>query len=388
MAFNVDDFAGGRARSAVGDEGCVQSNTADTLNFAAPTILGTISGVVADVSVTVTKHVFFVPGVVVQLTHPSDTELSVMVEVADVVEVSPTESRLDIVKGQVFGAGFVGGGVSVAQNFLRPEVVYGTSADPLHFSALYFSVTPDGVLALQDVAVPGALWVESQWKGYKAALGGDFSGQPALTVYDNTQDTLVFNTGSAKSTTDDLVLAVAFDYTVDAPFASRVPVWRMTALSRGMTTTLEPTLDYERKGTPWYGHNPLVQDDAASALGGGWTPADVGIKVTTPGLVDFWAKAGALDVTGEVLTVLTPTPMVVNEHAGKFLNPNQNQVALFKILSNTATSIPVDAPMGGMFSVSELAYVIGPRVAVKYERALAQMKKFVNSDVRLHIIFE
>lgn len=347
--------------------------------------MSSVVSVVANTSLTVLKHIYLVPGVVLQLTHPTDVDSSVMVEVEAVTPVSATEARLDILPGYTFGTDFVGADVSVAQNFLRAEVLYGSTSDPLHFGASY---TIDGV-TYQNVQVTGARWVENQWKGYKAFLGGDFDGGGAVDIVSNMPDFLVIATGGGQSLTDDLVVAIAKDYSGGPAFADRVPVWKLTSLGRGLTTTLEPSLDLERKGTPWYGHNHLIGDEYASPInGGGWLPYDVGLKITTPNLVTLFAKTVSLSNDGLTIGLAVVTAMTTNALAGSWINPNRNQTQLFKIVSNTANTVTVDAPADAVFSASEVAYVLGPRVAVVYERVLAQLKKYVNPDVRIHLLFD
>lgn len=382
--FNVDAFSGGRARSSVGDEGCVVANTETQLNMKTPPpALSEVASLVANTSLTVTKHIFFVPGVVLELQHPVDTELSIMVEVSAVTSVSPTDSRLDILPGYVFDATFVGADVSVAQNFVRPEVVYGSAAVPLHFLADYTV----GAVTYQNVQVPGARWVENQWAGQTICLGGDFDGAGTLPVFGNTGDHLIIITGGGLSTVDDLVLSIAQDFSVATPYASRVPIWKLTALGRGVTTLFEPTLDMERKGTPWYGNNHMLGGGQGQPLGNTFTAKDTGVTITTPNLVDLRGKAVSLSNQNKTLTLSLPTDMVPFTLAGKYLNPNQNQTDLFMIVSNTADTITVESPMDGAFEASEVAYVIGERVAVKYQRLLSQMQKYVNPDARLHIFF-
>ncbi len=384
--FVVDEYKGGRARSSTGDEVCVVSNTTDTLNTADPVILSEVLSVSAGppVSIVVTKHMYFVPGIVLQLTHPVDPLLSIMVEVRAVTEVNATDARLDLLAGYEVDPGFVGAGVSVNQNFLRAEVVYGSAAEPLHFGAAY---TVDGI-TYQNITVPGALWTGHQWAGQKICGGLDLDGMGSTAIIGNTADALIIATGGGLSTVIDVQVAIAPDFTTDVPFASRAPVWLLTTLGKGVTTLLEPTLDLQRVGTPWYGHNHMLSDASAQPIGGAWTAKDVGINITTPGLVDLRAKSVALSGDGLTLTIFPTTPMVVNAHVGKFLNPNQNQPALFKIVSNTATTITVNASMLGVFSAGQVAYVLPPRHAIKYQRVLDILqRRYVNPDIRVHLLF-
>lgn len=381
--FITNLFKGGRARSSTGDEGCVTSNTEERLTLKTPPqALSTIQSLVNNTSITVLKHYFFVPGVVLELKHPADPNRSIMVEVSAVSSASPTTSLLTILAGPNFDSSFVGASVSVAQNFLRADVVYGSSAQPL---ALQPAVDIGGGVYRQDIQVPGARWVGNQWAGQRLIFGLDLDGQGEYDIVSNTGDTLTL--ASNIVTGDDVSIAIAHDWSVITPFDERIPIWKLTALGRGVTTLYEPTLDMERKGTPWYGHNHILGGGQGQPLGNTFTPKDTGVTITTPDLVELRGKAVSLSNQNKTLTISLPTALTTNALVGKYLNPNQNQTDIFKIVSNTATDITVDSPMDGAFEAAEVAYVIGERVAVKYQRLLSQMKKYVNPDARLHIFF-
>ena len=382
--FVANEFSGGRARSSVGDEACVEDNTTEQLNLVTPPEpISLVTAVVANTSVTVLKHTYLVPGVVVELKHPSTPANSVMVEVSAVTSVSPTTTQLDILPGYVFGVDFVGADVSIAQNFLRPQVTYGSAAAPLHWSPDYVV----GSDTYQNIQVPGARWVGNQWANQKICIGGDFDGAGATEIVGNTVDALIINTGGGLSTTDDVIVAIAKDWDVAAPFASRIPIWELQALGRGVTTLLKPQLDLERIGTPWYGHNHTVGGANLQPISGAWTALDVGLNITTPDLVTLRGKSALLTNGSKTLTLQVQTAMTTNALAGSFLNPNQNQPLLFKIVSNTATTITVDVPMDGVFSAGQVAYVLPPKVAVKYTRVLDRLRAYVEPEVRLHLMF-
>lgn len=381
--FVVDEFKGGKVRSSVGDEGCIASNSGSQLNLTTPPEqVSSVLSLVADTSLTCTKSIYFVPGVVLQVTHPTVVNSSIMVEVSAVVPVNATDARLDLVPGHTFGASFIGGAVSVAQNFVRGQVTYGSVAAPLFFGAAYVL---DGN-STQNLQVPGALWVGNQWAGQQVVVSGAYDGTGPYTVYGNSADTLFVESG-AFNPASPVQVAIAPEWTSFTPFSGRIPAWEATALARGMTTLLYPQLDLERKGTPWYGHNHLLSGAEGQPQGGASTSKDINLKVTTPGLVDLFAKTAGLSPDGLTIGLLPTTLMTVDEHVGKYLNPNQWQTTIFKIVSNTATSITVDANMDGAFDAGEIAYVIGPRVSVKYQRVLDHLRSFVNPDARIHVLF-
>lgn len=382
--FVIDEFANGRARSSTGDEACVESNTEDQLDLVTPPEpITVVTAVVADTSITVLKHTYLVPGIVLELKHPVTPEDSVMVEVSAVTSVSPTTTRLDILPGYVFGVDFVGADVSIAQNFLRSQVTYGSAAAPLHWGADYAV----GAETYQNIQVPGARWVGDQWANQKVCVGGDFDGAGATEIVGNTADALIINTGGGVSTVDDLIVAIAKDWATASPFASRVPIWELQALGRGVTTLLKPALDLERIGTPWYGHNHTIGAASLQPISGAWTALDVGLSITTPGLVTLRGKSVSLSNGSKTLTLQVQTAMTANALIGSFLNPNQNQPLLFKIVSNTATTITVDVPMDGVFSAGQVAYVLPAKVAVKYTRVLDRLRAYVEPEIRLHLMF-
>lgn len=384
--FIPNQYKGGLARSSTGDEGCIASNSDTEIFFEPPVMLAEMTAYFAGPpkQIIVTKHPHFIAGLVLQLTHPTDESLSIMVEVRSVIPYSATESKLVLLPGSTVDASFVGAAVSINQNFLRPEVVYGSAAEPLNWSAVY---AVDGV-SYQQVSVAGAQWVGNQWVGCSVVSGGALENEAPRIVAFNDQDLLtVFAPGPALPSTDTTI-AIAKAYSGFTVFSDRVPTWRLTLLGKNVTTLLEPSLDLERLGTEWYGHNHLLAGGQGASPGGvSWDNSDTGVTITTPGIKRVEVKAMALSNGNIRLDVETPTDLVTNAYVGDFLNPNPLQTQLFKIVSNTANSITVDSPLDAAFQKGALAYVLGERDAVKYNRLLAQLKTYVNPDARVHILF-
>ena len=117
---------------------------------------------------------------------------------------------------------------------------------------------------------------------------------------------------------------------------------------------------------------------------GAWGPCDLGIYVTTPGVALYRGR-----VTGVGTTTITDSnlSLTVDSLVGMYLNPNQNQGLLFKIVSNTATTIMVSGNVSRIARVRQGYVVLTPRDAQRYQRLQARIGEFVEDGIRPHILF-
>lgn len=119
-------------------------------------------------------------------------------------------------------------------------------------------------------------------------------------------------------------------------------------------------------------------------LRGAWGPCDLGVFITTPAAVLY---KGRVEVVATTTITDTALSLTTDALIGNYLNPNQNQEKLFKIVSNTATTITVSGDVSRIAWVGQAYVVLTPRNAQRYQRLQARITEFVEDGIRPHILF-
>jgi hypothetical protein len=81
-------------------------------------------------------------------------------------------------------------------------------------------------------------------------------------------------------------------------------------------------------------------------------------------------------------------PPGVDGWVGMYLNPNQNQKQLFRIVANTATTVTVAGDITSLCIPGQRYYVLKKRDAMRYQRLDKRLRtEFTDADAKPHIFF-
>lgn len=361
-----DQWKYGIVVGSIGDVACVESSASDELVLVAAEEVSTLSAGVASGSTVIplTSTLGLYEGMRVQLESAGsylDAEIAEVVAVSAGVSITLAEPTLN--------AYALGDLVSLRKSVLRTEYLCsgGTWA------------TVSGTT--RELTYAHDLWTENQWAGY-ALLASDNS---LHTVTENAGNTLRVEAASLPADGD---FSIATGFTVGGSFAARDPVLAYTVYSGTHSFLLEPTLDWELRGTRFDPFSVFWMGPGATILGA-WGPGDVGIYITSPVAQHLGratsATANVLDVDPSVV------PPGVNELAGSFLNPNQNQTQLFRVIANSATTITVAEDISSLVVPGQAYFVLGPRDANRYRQLNVRLgppsREFAHADISVRILF-
>jgi hypothetical protein len=361
QSWDVGLWQEGTVIGPTGDIALVTGNTATELSLLATTA---VTYTTADIAVG--DLVFFVESVVGLRAHMTvQLEDAVDPSVAEVVEVYRiiTNARLIVLISRTAPNAYTTGAkVSIGKSLVRSEYLgpeVGTS-----------------VLG-QDLIDTKASWPINCWTGYKLLDQSNVLHD----VVSNTADTVTVDGAPP----DPGQYAIAFDFTVGATFADRVPTLRYKVTNGEHYRLFEPTLDIEVRGTFYDPFSYLWQGPGSTILGA-WGSMDLGIYVLTTVAMTIGKAASAL------LNVLTVDPTVPalgsNDLVGMYLNPNQNQERLFRIVANDASTITVDQSIASLVVPGQVYYVLKARDASRFKRINARLREeFSHPDITPHVLF-
>jgi hypothetical protein len=357
----ADAWAGGKLVGLAGDVVCIAGNTGNspyhvltplTVTTVAPDALTYANVAVAagtvSLSVASTNGIF--PGLSLQLS--GKLGAAYKAEIVTVTTVAPpnTVNLLTAV-------------VNTYDNF--PKVSIGKGI--LRFQD---SFTAACVQNNATITVAGAMWVENQWKGAYIRVFGFVE-----TVVSNTTNTItmgsVFTPASGSYT--------AYITNIDAGTSE------LKYLVGAHSELFEPLKDLEAHGSIYDTSSRLWAGTAVSS--GVWGPNDVGVYITTPGVLKTWGKPSG--GSGAVV-LLDPSSAVpaVNEYVGMWLNPNQNQSQTFEIIANDAVSITVDGNIGSLINTTQYYWVMETRNRNRFTRISKRLnKEFAHQDITTRVLF-
>lgn len=223
------------------------------------------------------------------------------------------------------------------------------------------------------VATPGGvmLWLYGQWIGYYFRDSGGtnhlITGSDATKIY--------YNAAEGVIPVGDVIIAKSF--------SGANPQLTYTVIETGYRPTMfDPRFDWELRGTRL---DPFFYfSGALLPLMGDYGPCDVGVYITTTGITDVLSRPSS--VSGGVLTDASAS-FTVNALAGKYLNPNQNQTRMVKILSNTATTITVGEDISGTVVAGVPYYVMTERNKLRFERLNKRLPEFLPGEVKARVLF-
>ncbi len=355
-------FGNSTLRGWIGDIVCVRDNPSETeLTIEPPRkvteiIDATLAG---ETSFEVLSTVGLRPGLNIQITSNVEIAGEFAAEVFEINTVTPGVPGTITVKTAARKAFGAGSKLSIAKSIVRAEYV------------------GSGTAASQVIADPVGGFVENQWKGYLLLDSANVLHE----VLSNTGDEITVD-GAAPVTG---AYAVAYDFTLGATFADRVPILKYKLGNGVHSTTFEPTYDIETRGTLYDPYN-RTYGGAGAPLQGVFGPNDVGIHILTPVTV---IQGMATVAAGPVFELDTTQPAPgIDELVGMYLNPNQNQEQFFEILSNTATELLVAGDVSSLVVDGQAYYVLKPRDRIRFQRVTKRLREeFMDGDSRPHLLF-
>lgn len=190
--------------------------------------------------------------------------------------------------------------------------------------------------------------------------------------------TLSAATGGAAS---EIGIACAYDSL--ASWASRTLSYEYTLGSGDHYHLWDPDIDSRLRGTAsdpydvlWAGNDIF----SASPL----SPTDTVFSVLAGVAVTIGTVTA---VGGSQLTL--DVPLTVNEHLGRFVNPNRNQGQLFEILANDGTSLYVDpgTDLSAYAAVGSKFFILSPLDAVRYTTLQSTVRKILPYTTKLYVWF-
>lgn len=366
-SWEESKWKNGMLIGAIGDVACVDDNTEDSLTLKEqPTVATFAAASAGDTSIDISSDAdLIIPGITLQLIDAEDTSVAEIVEVEEMTHGSGVVTLS--LAGPLRNDYSEGGAVCIGKSMIRAEYLSSGEWDE-----------EDSLYVLER---PTAMWVTNQWVGYKILTADN----QLLEVVSNTQTKIYVD---ASSQPDDGLFAIAKDFTTDSDFDGRVPHVGYSVYNGTHSFVFEPTKDLEARGTVYDPFNRLWMGPGAS-IQGAWGPGDVGVYITT----DVTQHLGRLvAISGNVLTVdPSRPPLVPNALAGMYLNPNQNQNQLFRILSNTDSQIVVADNIEPYFVKGQVYYVLKPRDAARLRALNSRLghptREFANLDIDVRILF-
>ena len=357
----VDEWAGGKLLGWMGDVACVESNTVtQAALYTSPKDLETVAELLIGGTLLRLNSVLGVKkGLALEVRDGVNGHIS---EVASVNAVNKT-CVLVTPSIHTFASGT---GVSVGKSFIRAE---------------YYSET--GVAALVGIVTvvtdADAEWEENQWKGFYFCPETNGS----YPILGNSKTELFFG---SNITVGAIKYGIATSYGIGATFADRAPHFTYTLSSGYHSTIYNPFLDFQARGSRYDYYSRLYYGPGVNLLGA-WGPNDVGVYITTPGIVVTMGEA-----VGAIGNVFQIDPQQVPPNAddwmGLYLNPNQNQNQLFRIVTNSATEITVAGDITSLAVPGQRYYVLSKRDAMRYQRLDKRLRtEFTEADAKPHLFF-
>lgn len=365
-AFTVDEWQNGFVVGSLGDRACVVSNTATALTLSPTVPARYLTGAASAGSTTIpmTSTGGLQAGLRLQV------ESTLTPATSEIVEILSINAGVSIELAEPLVNSYVSGDfVSLKKSLLRTEV--------LGSGGVWSTVSG----TTRELTYANGSWTLNQWAGSKVLA----SDNTLHTILSNTDTTLRVDSALLPADGD---FSIAYDFTLGASFVDRDPVLSYTVYNGSHTFLFDPTLDLELRGTRYDPFSPLWMGPGSTILGA-WGPGDVALYITT----DVALHIGlATTASGNMLTIDPAAGAVgVNDLAGQYLNPNQNQRQLFRILSNTATTITVDQDIASLVVAGQAYYVLNPRDASRYTQLTSRLgppsREFSHQDIDVRVLF-
>lgn len=360
-AWTTNEWADGRVLDSMGNFLDVLSNTATVLTFKPLSATGTVyrtlltaGAIVGATSVVVTSTVGLLVGQRVQL-YDSSTGNSQVVEITAIVPSTGTVHFWNPLLVAMTTTATLGWEIIKPEAFMRGSVPGGEPAGEITVTV------PTGVMR----------WLYGQWIGYSFKDSGGavhvITGSDATKIYYDAAEGVI-PVGNVD---------IAFT------FSAGTPEQRYEVFGDGHRPTMfNPRFDWELRGTrldPFY-----YFASGVLPLFGNFGPCDLGVYITTANVCDVLSRPSG--VSGSVLTDASAN-FTVNALAGKYLNPNQNQTRMLKIVSNTATTITVAEDIENTAVVGIPYYVMSERNKNRFQRLSVRLQEFVASGVKARVLF-
>jgi len=181
------------------------------------------------------------------------------------------------------------------------------------------------------------------------------------------------------------LVGIAPDYVAAPPsWAGRTINWSYKVSYGSIYRLWDPLMDLRLLGSDedpfdvlWAGDDifseyPLSPTDTVFLV-------DAGVAVTIGRVTAMTANTLTLDV-----------PLTIDEHLGRFINPNRNQPRLFEILGNDGTTLYFD-PAVNLFSFADVGskyFILKPMDAVRYDALQGTVRRILPDTTKLYIWFQ
>lgn len=362
--WELGEWTGGKFRGCIGDVGCIYDSDTDRVFLSAPPVVATLmadtTGDGYVLSVDTTKGLY--PNLSIQVREPWANGRGWIAEI-----LSLTSNQITLKANQGVGVVAAGAVISISKTGVRGEYLG-------RFSSA--SALTGDARTYEDVQ---ASWVENQWVGFYVK----FSDNSEHPVVSNDETTVTVG-GTPPNLTGDYAIGLEWEPSVD--FATRVAKPRVTLFGASWSSIYEPTLNLEASGSIYDPHTYTWQGPGTT-LQGAWGPSDVGVFITEPNVIYLSGKT-EFKMSGNVLLLDSTQPQpAINELAGMYLNPNQNQSQLFKISSNTATEVTLEGDASTLSVVGQVYYVVSERNANRIKRLFARLPEFMEHGAKPRILF-
>lgn len=356
----VDEWLGGRLRDGFGNWMNVSGNSADTLQIESETtddrIPLTANLPAGQNYVEIPSVLGYLVGQRLQLRNPTTGSA----EVIEVTEVEPSTSRLYFWN-------------TISSNYTTADGSY-LSWQVTHPVAHMRGVVGAGGVNTLVVEKYGHLlqWIPGQWAGFWVR---DSAGGYHEVVW-NTNDTFTFDDGL-------LIPAGAFTLAKEFQVAATTGTLHFDVYQGHTPRLFDPLADLALRGTQFDPYYYLYAGRAGRRMGL-WGSCDLGIVITTPDAAVVRSRNAI--VTGPTLADPTAN-WVKGSLVGMYLNPNQNQTRLFRIVANTATTITVAGNIESVAVAGQPYFVLTERNMARYKVLVSRMVEFVADGIHPRILF-
>lgn len=365
----TDKWRTGFVIGALGDKACIDSNTDTELALRDVETVLPLS-----IATSVYDDILYVgggstEGIYPQMTIQITTPDGLYAEIHRVWSVNPNTSIL--LEGSGVNYAFpIGSTISIEKNFLRREIYFSTGVGG--------AVEPDGTYPWQPVGANK--FVENEFAGF-ILLGSD---NVERTIVRNDQTKLYTATLNPVGQA-----AIAKAFTLGGSFGARQTHLDYEVYIGDHSFIYEPTFPLGNKGTKYDPFTYIWQGPGSTILGA-WGSNDIGLYVLTDVAVHI-GKASTVFINTLDLDGGSPPP-AGGALVGMYLNPNQNQRQLFRILANTTSTITVGTDISSLVVPGQIYYVLKPRDAARFLRLSDRFgppeKEFAHMDIDVHILFQ
>jgi hypothetical protein len=362
---------------ALGDMACVEYNFIYTedqyfsaaLQLKEPLYTHRIEAVLSSKILRLSSTKNLRRGMTVQLTKKTNPNIS---EIVHIVDVSGTAVLLAERLQQVFDRNDY---LSIGKSTLR-TAYEGTGAIwESHDSGSYEEERLGLSLGTYNrMTYPHSIWIDNQWKDYQVLVGGT-----VYTILANTSEHL-FVSGMLP-VSGNFRLAKSFD-------GQNNPVLSYRLYNGNHSFLFNPAFNPALRGSRYDPFHRVWQGPGTTFMGA-WGGADVGLYVTTPVVIHTGVTQNSNEEWIEL--DLTQPSLIDDQLEGMFINPNQNQIKLFRILGNSAHAVRIEGNPVGIVESGSTYFILKPRDAARYQVLLQRFRgperEFANMDIDVRLFF-